>query len=88
MNHHHRKTLHALFAHPVSANIAFKDALSVLQELGAEVSETHTGKVHVVLNGKSANFSHPDHSVPKTEVAQLRKFIQSCGIEPDRDYPI
>jgi hypothetical protein len=23
MNHHHRKTLHAIFAHPASANISF-----------------------------------------------------------------
>ena len=31
MNHHHRKALHALFSHPVSANIAMKDVESVLQ---------------------------------------------------------
>jgi hypothetical protein len=88
MNHHHRKVLHALFAHPVSANIAFKDVQSVLRELGAEITTANTGKIHVVLNGHSANFSHFDHSVPKTGVAQIRKFIESSGIEPERDYPI
>ena len=36
MNHRHRKVLHALFAHPVSANIHFRDVESVFKELGGE----------------------------------------------------
>jgi len=88
MNHHHRKILHALFAHPVSGNIAFRDVESVLRELGAEITQAKSGKIHVVLNNKSANFSHTNHSVSREEVVRLRKFIQSCGIDPDRDYAI
>lgn len=37
MNHKHRKTLHALFAHPVSANINYQAVVHVLEELGAVV---------------------------------------------------
>ena len=37
MNHRHRKVLHALFAHPVSANIHFKEVMHVFEELGAEI---------------------------------------------------
>ncbi len=88
MNHHHRKILHALFAHPVNANIAMKDVESVLREIGAEINEAHAGKLHVTLNGHSANFSHAQHSLPKTEVTQIRKFIETCGIDPERDYPL
>ena len=88
MNHKHRKVLHALFAHPVSANIGFTQVESVLKELGAEVSTTHTGKVSVELNGHKANFSHAKHSLPPQEVSQVRKFIETCGIDPDRDYPL
>jgi hypothetical protein len=88
MNHHHRKVLHALFAHPVSSNLSMKDVESVLQELGGEVNSAHSGKIHVVLNGHSANFSHAKHSLPKQEVAQIRKFIETCGVDPERDYPI
>lgn len=88
MNHHHRKILHTLFAHPVNANIAMKDVESVLGELGAEVSTAHSGKIHVTLNGHSVNFSRPKHSLPKEEVIQVRKFIETCGIDPDRDYPV
>jgi hypothetical protein len=88
MNHHHRKILHTLFAHPVSANVAMKDVESVLRELGAEIKSAHSGKTHVALNGHSANFSHPTHSLPKEEVIQIRHFITTCGIDPARDYPV
>lgn len=88
MNHHHRKILHTLFAHPINANIAMKDIESVLKEMGAEVDSTRSGKIHVTLNGQSANFSHPKHSLPKQEVMQVRSFIESCGIDPSRDYPL
>lgn len=88
MNHHHRKILHALFAHPINANISLKDVESVFGELGAEMNSAHSGKLHVKLNGHSANFSHAHHSLPKEEVMQVRKFIETCGIDPDRDYPL
>ena len=88
MNHKHRKVLHALFAHPVSANINLNQVESVLGELGAEVSSTHTGKVSVKLKGHTANFSHANHSLPPQEVAQIRKFIETCGVDQERDYPL
>ena len=65
-----------------------KDVASVLRELGAEVSEANAGKLHVSLNGHSANFSHAPHSLPKNEVMQVRKFIEDCGVDPERDYPL
>jgi hypothetical protein len=88
MNHRHRKVLHALFAHPINGNISFKDIESLFKELGAEVSSAHSGKTHVSLNGHSANFSHPQHSLPREEVVQVRKFIETCGIDPEADYPL
>lgn len=88
MNHHHRKILHTVFAHPVSANIGMKDVESVFRELGAEIKQAHSGKIHVALNGHTANFSHGKHSLPKQEVIQIRKFIETCGIDPVADYPI
>lgn len=88
MNHHHRKILHTLFAHPINTNISMSDVESVLGEMGAEINSAHSGKTHVVLNGHSANFSHAGHSLPKQEVVQMRKFIETCGIDPERDYPI
>ena len=88
MNHRHRKVLHALYAHPVSSNIHARDAEVLFGELGAEVSHTHTGKIHVSLNGHSANFPIAHHSLPKQEVMQMRKFLETCGVDPARDYPL
>ncbi|NWG47303.1 MAG: hypothetical protein HXY25_12265 [Alphaproteobacteria bacterium] len=88
MNHHHRKILHALFAHPISANIAMKDVESVLRELGAELDHAHSGRLHARLKGHSASFAHGHHSLPKEEVIQFRKFLEGCGIDPARDYPL
>jgi hypothetical protein len=87
MNHHHRKTLHALFAHPVSANIDFKKVLHLLEEVGAEVDNKTGNRVGVKLNGHSVALMHAHHDLPKEEVAQVRKFLEACGITPDK-FPV
>lgn len=88
MNHRHRKVLHSFFAHPVSSNIHFRDVESMFAELGGEVSNTQTGRLHITLNGNSVNLPVAHHSVPKEEVMQIRKFLADCGIDPNRDYPL
>ena len=88
MNHRHRKVLHALFAHPVSANIHFRDVESVFKELGGELGHSGNGRLSVRLGGHSAAFRVGGHSVSKEEVAQFRKFLETCGIAPQRDYPL
>ncbi|KAB2914322.1 MAG: hypothetical protein F9K29_15115 [Hyphomicrobiaceae bacterium] len=87
MNHRHRKTLHALFAHPVSANIGFKDVVHVFEELGAEVDNKAGNRIGVKFNGHSAAFVHAQHSLPKEEVMQIRKFLEQCGVDPAK-YPV
>jgi hypothetical protein len=88
MNHHHRKVLHALFAHPVSANLDPKLVHSALVELGAEVTHGGHGHVHVVLQGHSHGFHDTRHSLGKEEVVELRKFLISAGVDPVRDFPL
>jgi hypothetical protein len=87
VNHRHRKVLHALFAHPVSANIDFREVESVLGELGAEIENRSGARVAVSLKGHTALFHHANHSVPKDEVAQIRKFLIDCGVAPEQ-YPV
>jgi hypothetical protein len=87
MNHHHRKTLHALFAHPISANIDFKKVIHLLEEIGAEVDNKSGNRVGVKLNGHSVAFPHAQHDLPKDEVAQVRKFLEACGVTPET-YPL
>lgn len=87
MNHHHRKTLHTIFAHPVSANIDFKDVEHVLTVLGADIDNKSGSGIGVSLNGHVAAFHTVNHTVPKTEVLQIKKFLETCGVTPDA-YPL
>jgi len=87
MNHHHRKTLHAIFAHPIAANLAIADVEHVLESLGAEIAGKTGARIGVTLNGRSAAFHRAGHSLPKEEVLQLRKFLEACGVALE-DYPL
>ncbi|MBV1800255.1 hypothetical protein [Siccirubricoccus sp. G192] len=88
MNHRHRKTLHALFAHPVSSNIDPKLVHAALADLGAEVVHGGHGQVVVKLKGHTQGFHDTRHSLSKEEVGGLRKFLEAVGVDPARDYPL
>ena len=86
MNHRHRKVLAALFAHPISANIDFKEVEGVLKELGAEIENKHGNRIGVKLNGHAHAFQHAQHSLSKDEVVQIKKFLEQAGVTPEQ-YP-
>lgn len=87
MNHRHRKVVHAIFAHPVPANLDFKEVQSTLKELGAEIEDRNGSRIAVSLKGHTVLFHHAQHSVPKDEVVQIRRFLTDCGIDPEQ-YPM
>jgi hypothetical protein len=80
----HRRTVRAIFAHPVPANIRWRDALSLLRALGATVSERAGSRVAVRLNDRVAVFHrpHPRPVMDRNAVRDLRKFLDSAGVEP------
>jgi len=87
VNHHQRKVLHAIFAHPVSANLEMKDIMNVLNGLGAEIDAKSKSRLGVALNGRTTVLHLASHSLMKAEVMQIRKFLESCGITAEA-YPI
>jgi hypothetical protein len=87
MNHHQRKILHAIFAHPLNANLEMKDVVSVLNALGAEIDAKSKSRLGVMLNRRTTVLHISSHSVLKAEVMQIRKFLESCGITVEA-YPI
>ncbi|MEW5963890.1 MAG: hypothetical protein AB1749_10050 [Pseudomonadota bacterium] len=87
MNRKHRRVLHALFAHPISANIDYREVEHLLKDLGAEIENKHGSRIGVTLNGHMVAVHHASHSLPKEEVIQIRKFLEACGIDPAR-YPL
>ena len=88
MNHRHRQILHALFAHPVSANVPLRGVEAVLRDLGAEVQHGHNGRMQVSLAGRRHGFAHHAHDLTPDEVRELRKFLIDCGIDPVTQYPL
>ncbi len=86
MNHKHRKVLAQLFAHPISSNIDFREVEHVLKDLGAEIENKHGNRIGVTLNGHTVALTHVNHSLTKDEVVQIRKFLETAGINPDQ-YP-
>jgi hypothetical protein len=53
-----------------------------LEDLGAEVDNKPGNRVGVMLNGRSAAFTHAHRDLPKEEVIRVRKFLETCGITP------
>ena len=88
MNHRHRKVLHSLFSHPLPSNIHLHEVESVFKEMGADLSHSGSGRLQVAFNGKQTTVHGSDHGLSKDEVSALRRFVESCGVDPLRDYPL
>lgn len=88
MNHRHRKILHSLFSHPVPGNLHLHDVETVFRDMGAALGHTGHGRLSVALNGQNTTFHGGNHGLSKDEVANIRRFIETCGIDPQRDYPL
>lgn len=84
MKRKHQKILEALFAHPVSANIQWKDIEAFFLELGAEVSEREGSRIAVILFGEVRVFHrpHPRPSTDKGAVASIRNWLKQHGVTP------
>jgi len=85
VNHQHRKVPHALFAHPVSANIDPKQVFSVFEEVGADVTSGGRGQVKMTLNGHTHFFHETRHSLSREAAVEMRKFPVTAGLDPDPD---
>jgi hypothetical protein len=84
MNRKHQKTLAAIFAEPVRANIKWDDVASLFRALGSEVTQGSGSRVRVVLNGRRSTFHepHPEKEIGKKTVADLRDFLEDAGFSP------
>lgn len=84
MKRKHQKTLEAIFARPVSANIQWRDIEALFVELGAEISEREGSRVAVFLFNEVRVFHrpHPSPSTDKGAVASIRKWLEQHGVEP------
>jgi len=78
----HAKTLAAIFAHPTSANIQWRDIEALFKSLGADVEEREGSRVAVILFGEVQVYHrpHPEPTTDKGAVASVRKWLESHGV--------
>ncbi len=84
MNQKQSKTLSAIFADPIRANIAWSDVESMLSGAGAVISEGRGSRVRVELNGVAAVFHrpHPQKETKKAVIRALRDYLREAEVEP------
>lgn len=84
MTRKHRKTLAAIFAEPVRANIAWDDAVSLFQTLGTVITSGGGSMFGFDLNGRSAVFHrpHPGRELSRSLVRRFRRFLEGAGGQP------
>ena len=72
------------FREPVLSDIEWTDIESLLQALGAKLSEGNGSRVHVELNGERAVFHrpHPEKTTDKGAVRAVRRFLLNAGVKP------
>lgn len=81
----HRKTLQAVFAEPVRANVKWTDIEHLLRALGAELTEGRGSRTSIYLRGVRAVFHrpHPQSDMDKGALKSMRRFLQQAGVEPE-----
>jgi hypothetical protein len=84
MKRKHQKTLDAIHARPVSANIQWLDIEALFAELGADISEREGSRIAVVLFDEVRVFHrpHPSPDTDKGAVASIRKWFEQHGVAP------
>jgi hypothetical protein len=85
MNKNQRKTLELIFKVPVPSDVRWSDVETLLEGLGAEISEGNGSRVRVVLNGVKAVFHrpHPKNITDRGALVSVRKFLINAGIPND-----
>ena len=78
----HRATLERIFGHPESANIEWRQVLSLLEAVGS-VTEEHNGNVKVTLGDKTEVLRPPrKKDVDKGTIVELRRMLTDAGLAP------
>lgn len=82
MHSHQRKTLARILANPASGTIRFSDVESLLEALGAEVTESKGSRVRFDLQGEQwhTHRPHPGNEAKRYQVRDLQELFQRLGI--------
>ena len=83
LSNHHRNTLRQIFEHPVSHNIEWHAAISLLEAIGS-VTRHHNGKLEITVGGQSAVFDpRAQKDLDEQAVIDLRRMLTAAGYEAE-----
>jgi hypothetical protein len=84
MKRKHKKTLELIFARPISGNIKWKEIESLLEGLGAKITEREGSRIGIVLFEEIQVFHrpHPSPDTDKGAVSSIRKWLERNGVKP------
>ena len=84
MNNKHRKTLEAIFADPVRADIKWKDIVALFVACGGVMEEARGSRVCVEINDVVAHFHrpHPQPDTDKGAIKSVRRFLENARVIP------
>jgi HicA toxin of bacterial toxin-antitoxin, len=87
MNRRQRRTLDRVFAEPTPADLRWGDIETLLQALGAEISEGAESRIRVALGGARAVFhrSHPNPETKRGLVRAVRDFLIAAGVNAEEE---
>jgi hypothetical protein len=81
-----RRTLDAIFRHPVPHNLSWMDTLHLLTHLGS-AEEKADGKYSLMIEGQHLIFHKPHGKhLDAREITDLRHYLASAGISPQNPY--
>jgi hypothetical protein len=83
LSSHHRDTVKKIFSRPSSANIEWRQVVSLLEAVGT-VKHEHNGKLSVTL-GPETEVLDPPHGkdVDVQMLVDLRRMLTQAGFAPD-----
>jgi hypothetical protein len=77
-----RRTLEAIFHHPVPHNLSWMDTLRLLTHLGS-AEEKADGKYSLTIEGRHIIFHKPHNkNLEAREVTELRHYLAAAGVSP------
>jgi len=84
MNSRHRRTLAAIFADPVPANIAWADVEGLLLAVGCRQIEGRGSRIRFEKHGAIETFHrpHPAKEAKRYQVRAARSYLERIGIRP------
>ena len=82
IHHRDRRVLETIFRHPTPGNLAWSEALHLIERLGTAQQEPN-GKVLLAI-GEHRHVLHQPHAkeLTREEVTELRKFLEAAGTTP------